>query len=141
MKKHTPMKQTNSSLQTVLLALLLEGGHLGPEPSQKAESRQPLSSRHLTPYLSWQDSVQHGPCVVIIVIDLTCKTNDSETQMVLPETVNRWSMAAVCKVFLPAAGYCALGNSTFLGNLLPIRNRILHPLPPLRCRKWHSGAL
>lgn len=78
-KKHTPMKQTNSSLQTVLLALLLEGGHLGPEPSQKAESRQPLSSRHLTPYLSWQDSVQHGPCVVIIVIDLTCKTK--ETQM------------------------------------------------------------
>ena len=60
------MKQTNSSLHTVLLALLLEGGHLGPVPSQNAASRHPLSSRHLTPYLNWHDSVQHGPCTTHI---------------------------------------------------------------------------
>lgn len=61
-RKLTPIKQTNSSLHTVLLGLLMDGGQCGPRPSQKLESRQPLSSRHLSPNLSWHSDVQHGPC-------------------------------------------------------------------------------
>ena len=57
----TPMKQTNSSLQIVLFGLLIEGGHCGPRPSQKLASRQPLSSRHLSPNFSSHVVVQHGP--------------------------------------------------------------------------------
>ena len=59
------MKQTNSSLQTVLLGLLLDGGHLGPLPSHEAESRHPLSSRHLKLVRKLQSSVQQGPCVIV----------------------------------------------------------------------------
>ena len=58
----TPMKQTSSWLQMVLLGLLMDGGQWGALPSQKLASRQPLSSRHLSPNLSLQSAVQHGPC-------------------------------------------------------------------------------
>ena len=45
-----------------LFGLLVDGGQLGDRPSQKDMSRQPLSSRHLSPFFRWQSCVQHGPC-------------------------------------------------------------------------------
>lgn len=64
----TPMKQTNSLLQMVLLGLLMEGGQKGPLPLQKLASRHPLSSLHLSPNLSSHSELQHGPCNKIIII-------------------------------------------------------------------------
>ena len=55
--------------------------------------------------------------------------------------MSKWSKASEYKASLRAAGHCAWGNSTFPGNLPPIHNRILRPIPPLRCRKLHFGAL
>lgn len=46
----------------VLFGLLIDGGHCGMCPSQKLGSRQPLSSRHLSPNFSVHAVVQHGPC-------------------------------------------------------------------------------
>lgn len=60
-KQLTPIKQTSSSLQMVLLGLLIEGGHCGFLPLQKLASLQPLSSRHLSPNRSLQLFLQHGP--------------------------------------------------------------------------------
>lgn len=57
----TPMKQTNSRLQMVLLGLLMDGGQYGERPSQKLASRQPLSSLHLSPKRRLHSPVQHGP--------------------------------------------------------------------------------
>jgi len=57
----TPMKQTNSRLQMVLLGLLMDGGQYGERPSQKLASRQPLSSLHLSPKRRLHSAVQHGP--------------------------------------------------------------------------------
>ena len=54
-------KQTNSSLQTVLLGLSMEGGQAVPRPSQYDSSRHPLSSRHWFPTLKRQSRSQHGP--------------------------------------------------------------------------------
>lgn len=57
----TPMKQTSSRLQMVLLGLLIDGGQYGERPSQKLASRQPLSSLHLSPKRRLHSAVQHGP--------------------------------------------------------------------------------
>jgi len=57
----TPMKQTNSRLQMVLLGLLMDGGQYGERPSQKLASRQPLSSLHLSPKRRLHSAVQQGP--------------------------------------------------------------------------------
>lgn len=54
---------------------------------------------------------------------------------------SKWLLDGECTVSRPVEGRYASGNSISLGNPLPIRNRILHRLPPHRCHKWHFEVL